>query len=475
MALHRIGALAILLGPGDLTPAVIALLKTLGCTTIAFNPEMKGSQEKQLWAGLKELALTDAILISIRQSTCPPSLKIDPEIYSYQDLLKRGESLGMEDVLIAQAHVKSDDPIVASGTSGTTGNPKLVQLTSHAIVNLQGGVSFKVSNRKITSFVARPIPWIGGLISLFKGLYSESTIVWIPTEIGLSEKTQEVVCEVIQNESCNTWAPNHLFLPKLKALQTKYDLSSVRLLVLTGRRHTPEEMFLVSEAFPNANIIHAYGSSESMKIGMRFQNRETIKDKSSVTKLLTCPGVEVKIVDANNKVVPRGEPGEICCRSECVFLGYLGNLEATSRAKSPQGWLHTEDLGTMDDQGMIEVIGRTSEIIKRATVKIFPGEIKAELLKNPLVADAIVIGVPDQRLHEEICACVVFRKSGSDGLSLDALADWCNEKWPARADGLSLKPKYFVVYDEFPMTRSAKIDLKEVKKIALAKLGLGEK
>ncbi|EDO27898.1 predicted protein, partial [Nematostella vectensis] len=118
---------------------------------------------------------------------------------------------------------------------------------------------------------------------------------------------------------------------------------------------------------------------------------------------------EVKIVDANNKVVPRGEPGEICCRSECVFLGYLGNLEATSRAKSPQGWLHTEDLGTMDDQGMIEVIGRTSEIIKRATVKIFPGEIKAELLKNPLVADAIVIGVPDQRLHEEICACVVFR------------------------------------------------------------------
>ncbi|XP_032240336.2 medium-chain acyl-CoA ligase ACSF2, mitochondrial [Nematostella vectensis] len=474
MALHRIGALAILLGPGDLTPANTALLKTLDCTAIAFNPVMKESQERQLWTGLKELTDKKTNIIFFGNFNLAPSFLTATKIHLYDDLLKRGELLGVEDVLTVQAQVQGDDPIVALATSGTTGIPKFVQHTSHAIVNVKGGEpstdSSKMSRGKIISFVDRPVSWIGGLTPFYNSLYSESTVVWIPTEIGLSNNP-DISCEVIQREKVISWSPSPSLIPRLQELQSKYDLSNVKIIVMAGQALTADDLWSVIEAFPAAYIFQGYASSEGLKISFRLLNKD-IQEKSSVAKMQVFAGVEVKIVDTDGKVVPRGQPGEICCRSECVFLGYLGNPEATSRVKSPQGWLHTEDLGTMDDQDMIEVTGRKSEIIKRATVKIFPGEIRAELVKNPIVADTIVIGVPDKMLHEEICACVVLRKNACDDVPLDALADWCNGKWPPRADGLSLKPKYFVVFDEFPMTRSAKLDLHGIKKIALGKLGL---
>ncbi|EDO37619.1 predicted protein, partial [Nematostella vectensis] len=182
---------------------------------------------------------------------------------------------------------------------------------------------------------------------------------------------------------------------------------------------------------------------------------------------------ELKIIDDKGCLVPRGEMGEICVRNECVFMGYLGQEETTKKVKSPDGWIRMGDLGVMDEEGRLQVLGRKVEVIKKASVKIVPGEIEASLMQHPLLARAVVIGVPDQVFYQEICACVEFHGKGEDASTkIMELDNWCIEHFPPRANGMTVKPKYFVAFKEFPTTVTGKIDLYNLRKRALEQLSL---
>ena len=186
------------------------------------------------------------------------------------------------------------------------------------------------------------------------------------------------------------------------------------------------------------------------------------------------PGSELKIVDEDKQLLPVGQVGEICVRSPVTnsFRGYLENPQATAKTISPTGWIHTSDMGFIDDRGKLIISGRCADMIKRASQKIFPVEIETVLLKYPDVKDVVVVGVPDDRLFEEICACVIPKQSSTLETDAKAFEDWMARQWAPSQTGLELKPKYLLLMKEYPKTDTGKTDRKSIKATAMGKLQL---
>jgi len=180
------------------------------------------------------------------------------------------------------------------------------------------------------------------------------------------------------------------------------------------------------------------------------------------------PHVECKIVDpSTGAAVPPGTAGEVCTRGYLVMLGYWDNDEATRDAIDTAGWMHTGDLGVMDDEGYLNISGRIKDMIIRGGENIYPREIEEFIYTHPAVADVQVIGVPDAKYGEEICAWVRLREGHQ--LELDELTAFCQGKIAHYK-----VPRYLEIVDEFPMTVTGKIRKVEMREISTKRLGLGD-
>ena len=161
---------------------------------------------------------------------------------------------------------------------------------------------------------------------------------------------------------------------------------------------------------------------------------------------------------------------QILVRGPMIFTEYLENTSATSQAMTDDGWYRTSDMGVMDEKGRLKVLGRKGDLIKRATGCYYPAEFERVILQHPLVARVVVIGVPDKRLYEEICACVVLKNCHLEETQKAELEAWYEIEWPSNSDGLSWKPGHTVIFENFPVTRTGKPDRIAIKKIASEKL-----
>ncbi|XP_020909169.2 4-coumarate--CoA ligase 1, partial [Exaiptasia diaphana] len=338
------------------------------------------------------------------------------------------------------------------------------------------GASFGL--RKEICYNDRPVSWGGGYSGNLVGLrFVNTSTVKAPTEMAVSEALCECVFKIWEKEKCTVCSLNPVLVQKLLtgSMHMKYDLSNVSVFTMFGQRYSLDTVAALIKIFPKVAIVVLYASSESWLLAKMIVNKETAVEEK-YAKLTIEEGVEVKIVDEESKLVSRGTPGEICARKASVFLEYLGNPEATKRTKSSTGWVHMGDTGIMYNDGKIEVIGRKTEIIKRATVKIFPAHIEKVLLQHPQVSDVVVVGIPDQQLHEEVCACVILREdTESDGSDEEAkvleIREWCKRQWPPGPDGLSMTPRYFLPMKNFPvLERAGKTFVRGVKDYALKKL-----
>ncbi|XP_020909168.1 4-coumarate--CoA ligase 1 [Exaiptasia diaphana] len=298
--------------------------------------------------------------------------------------------------------------------------------------------------------------------------------------MAVSEALCEGVFKIWEKEKCTVCLLNPVLVQKLLtgSMHLKYDLSHIGVFSMIGQRYSLDTVAALTKIFPKVAIVLSYSSSESWLLAKMIVNKETAVEEK-YAKLTIEEGVEVKIVDEESNLVSRGTPGEICARNASVFLEYLGSPEATKRTKSSTGWVHMGDTGIMYDDGKIEVIGRKTEIIKRASVKIFPAHIEKVLLQHPQVSDVAVVGIPDQQLHEEVCACVILREDTRecDGSDEEAkileIREWCKKQWPPGPDGLSLTPKYFLAMKKFPvLERTGKTFVRGVKDYALKKLNV---
>lgn len=472
MALHRIGCNSILLGPGALTQDKVDLLKTLDCKVIIYDAKMKESQKKQLVEGIAQLHQHNAdnnmkkqVVISLGSVDVESG---NDDWHSYENLLESGQSGSLEKVQEAQNEVQF----------GSTGTPKIVQSTSHSMLSYFSGSPLSSPEMPPqTVYIDRPFSWISGHIFCQIGICSNLTPVCVPTEIGLFTTTSVSVFEIWEREKCTFCVLNTALIHKLysEKMHLKYSFNHIKCFILAGQRFTREHFARLFGCFPDAKILLAYASSESPAISSESMGKECLQ-WDNIGKMSISSGVEIKVVDIEEKVVPRGIAGEICIRNSSVYLEYMGNTEATKRAKAPTGWFRSGDTGIMHDDGKIEVLGRKTEMIKRGiSVKIFPAEIEKVISQHPCVSDVVVVGIPDQRLHEEMCACVVL-KNAEDGSSdektrLQELEDWCRDQWPPGPDGLSLKPKYYLAIKSFPHTSTGKVFRREMKDEAQKRLG----
>jgi fatty-acyl-CoA synthase len=178
------------------------------------------------------------------------------------------------------------------------------------------------------------------------------------------------------------------------------------------------------------------------------------------------PHVEIKIVDPDSgRIVPRGEPGELCSRGYLVMLGYWSNPEATAQAIDDARWMHTGDLATMDDEGYVAIVGRIKDMIIRGGENVYPREIEEFLYRHPAISDVQVIGVPDPKYGEEIMAWVVLKPGAT--LGEDDVRAFCQ----GQIAHFKI-PRYVRFADSFPMTVTGKIQKYKMREMAMQELGI---
>jgi fatty-acyl-CoA synthase len=213
------------------------------------------------------------------------------------------------------------------------------------------------------------------------------------------------------------------------------------------------------------DVTICYGMTETSPVSFQTGPDDTIEHRVSTVGRIH-PHVECKIVDPEDgRVVPRGQPGELCTRGYCVMLGYWREPEATAKAIDAARWMHTGDLAVMRDDGYVNIVGRLKDMIIRGGENVYPREVEEFLYTHPKVADVQVIGVPDVKYGEELCAWIRIREG--DTATVEEIRDFC------RGQISTYKiPRYIRFTNEFPMTVTGKVQKYRMREISVAELGL---
>ncbi len=340
------------------------------------------------------------------------------------------------------AVVDEHDPHVMLYTSGTTGAPKGA-LLSHRSYYLQAGHSHHMAGlaEDDVGLSMFPMFHMGGWALPLGFWYDGGSVV-------LMERAEpRALLEAVQRERVTylyavpTMYTFMLDLPDFD----RYDLSSLRVLAGGTAVMTDEQIRRITEGFRNRNLFIIYGSTEAGAVAM-LRPADLLRKPGSVGR--PALNVELRIVDADGREVPAGMAGEIVCRSEFVMRGYWRMPEATA-ATLRDGWVHTGDLGVLDEDGFLCIVGRKKEMIKSGGENIFPVEVERVLLQHAAIAEAAVVGVPDPDWGESVLA-VVVRRPGHQLSAADVV-----DHVRARLAGFK-KPRYVLFVDALPRTAATR-------------------
>jgi fatty-acyl-CoA synthase len=247
-----------------------------------------------------------------------------------------------------------------------------------------------------------------------------------------------------------------------------YDLSSLRTGIMAGSPCPVEVMKQVVARMGMEEVTICYGMTETSPVSMQTRADDSLERRVSTVGRVH-PHLEVKIVAPDTGLtVPRGEPGELCTRGYSVMLGYWDEPEKTAEAIDAARWMHTGDLGVMDADGYVTITGRIKDMVIRGGENVYPREIEEFLYTHPDVLDAQVVGVPDAKYGEELCAWVILRE-GAPELTAEAVREFATGKLAHYKI-----PRYVLVVDEFPMTVTGKVRKVEMREKSVGLLDLGE-
>jgi fatty-acyl-CoA synthase len=382
----------------------------------------------------------------------------------WADLLAAAEHVAADRVAAAEATLDPDDPINIQYTSGTTGNPKGATLTHTNILN--NGLAF-ASVLRYTSAdrVCIPVPLYHcfgmGLGNLGCSATGSTMVYPAPGYEPLA------TLEAIAEERCTSmYGVPTMWIAMLEHPQfDEFDLTSLRTGVMAGAPCPVEVMKRAVSDMHAREVCIAYGMTETAPASFMTSPDDDLERRvTTVGRLL--PNVEGKVIDpVTGETVPRGTAGEICTRGYLVMRGYWEDADATAAAVDADGWMHTGDLGVMDAEGFLNIVGRSKEMVIRGGENIYPREIEETLFEHPAVASAQVVGVPDERMGEELMAWLVVRE-GKD-VTEDELRAFCRERLAHFK-----VPRYWKIVDEFPMTVTGKIQKFKMREIAITELGL---
>jgi fatty-acyl-CoA synthase len=364
-----------------------------------------------------------------------------------------------------QAGLSPDDPINIQYTSGTTGFPKGATLSHHNILN-NGYFVGELCGYTEADRICVPVPLYHcfGMVMGNLAATSHGACLVYPAPAFQPAPTLRAVAE----QRCSSlYGVPTMFIAMLADPDFEtYDLSCLRTGIMAGSPCPVEVMKQVVNRMGMTEVTICYGMTETSPVSTQTRPDDTLERRVSTVGRVH-PHLEVKIIDPDTGLtVPRGTPGELCTRGYSVMLGYWDQPEHTAEAIDRARWMHTGDIGVMDDEGFLNITGRIKDMVIRGGENIYPREIEEFLYTHPDILDAQVIGVPDERYGEELCAWVRLRP-GAPKLTADTLRDYAAGKLAHYKI-----PRYVHLVEEFPMTVTGKVRKVEMRERSVQLLGL---
>jgi fatty-acyl-CoA synthase len=372
---------------------------------------------------------------------------------------------GAELLAARAAGLAFDDPINIQYTSGTTGFPKGATLSHHNILNngffIGEGCRYTPADR-----VCIPVPFYHcfGMVLGNLACTTHGACIVIPAP-GFDPAA---TLRAVQAERCTSlYGVPTMFIAELGLADfASYDLSTLRTGIMAGSPCPVEVMKRVVSEMHMSEVTICYGMTETSPV-----SAQTTADDDMERRVTTVgrvhPFVEVKIVDPESGLVlRRGMPGEMCTRGYSVMLGYWNEPEKTAEAIDAARWMHTGDLAEMDDAGYLNIVGRIKDMVIRGGENVYPREIEEFLYGHPAIEDVQVIGVPDEKYGEELCAWVKLRPGAE--LTADDIKAYCTGSIAHYK-----VPRYVRFTGEFPMTVTGKVQKFKMRETSISELDLG--
>jgi fatty-acyl-CoA synthase len=444
-ALNKVGCKALITAPALKSSDYIAMLNDL-------LPELATSSPGALGAA-RVPSLRTVIRLGEEKT---------PGMLNFAEVAPRGGEAERTRLAGLAASLQFDDPINIQFTSGTTGFPKGATLTHHNILN-NGYFVGEAMRLGAEDRLCIPVPLyhcfgmvIGNLACVTHG----AAMVY-PSEAF----DPLAVLETVAAERCTglLGVPT-MFIAELDHPDfSSFDLSSLRTGCMAGSPCPIEVMKRVIDRMHMREVTIAYGMTETSPVSTQSAFDDPLERRVSTVGRVQ-PHIEIKIVDLEGRIVPRGTPGEFCTRGYSVMRGYWEDAEKTGEA-IVDGWMRTGDLATMDDEGFVNIVGRLKDLIIRGGENVYPREIEEFLYRHPKVQDVQVIGIPDVKYGEAVCAWIRLRPGES--AEEEEIRAFCQGQIAHYKI-----PRHIRFVDAFPMTITGKIQKYVMRKTMVEELGL---
>jgi fatty-acyl-CoA synthase len=382
----------------------------------------------------------------------------------WDKLLDAGANANREALAARTTTLAFDDPINIQYTSGTTGFPKGATLSHHNILNngyfVGEGCRYTEQDR-----VCVPVPFYHcfGMVMGNLGSTTHGACIVIPAP-GFDPAA---TLAAVQAERCTSlYGVPTMFIAELALPDfASYDLSSLRTGIMAGSPCPVEVMKRVLSEMHMTEVTICYGMTETSPVSTQTTADDDMERRVSTVGRVH-PHLEVKVIDPETGLVlPRGMNGELCTRGYSVMLGYWDEPEKTAEAIDAGRWMHTGDLAVMDEAGYLNIVGRIKDMVIRGGENIYPREVEEFLYTHPDIVDVQVVGVPDLKYGEELCAWVKLRPGGA--LTPQDVRDFCTGKIAHYKI-----PRYVRVTEDFPMTVTGKVQKFKMRETSVEELGL---
>jgi fatty-acyl-CoA synthase len=453
-ATAKIGAILVNINPGYRTHELAYALNQSGVRTLVCATAFKSSDYVTMVEQVRPEvpSLVDVLFIGTSD---------------WADLITVAGQVSEEALRTRMSQLSNTDPINIQYTSGTTGYPKGATLSHRNVVN-NGYFVTESIHLEAGDRLCVPVPFYHcfGMVMGNLGCTTHGATIVVPSPGFDAART----LEAIERERCvGVYGVPTMFIAMLADPDfAQRDLSSLRTGIMAGSVCPVEVMKRCIDDLHMAEVAIAYGMTETSPVSCQTLVDDDL-DRRTATVGRAHPHVEIKVVDpGTGETVERGHSGELCTRGYSVMLGYWNNVEYTREVIDSDGWMHSGDLAVMREDGYCTIIGRIKDMVIRGGENIYPREIEEFLLTHPDIEDVQVVGVPDEKYGEELCAWVRMR---TDCASLDVAAV------RAFATGRLAHykiPRYVQVVESFPMTVTGKVRKIEIRAQAIELLGLRE-
>jgi fatty-acyl-CoA synthase len=467
----RAGLILVNINPAYRGPELELALRQVGCRALVFARHFKNSD----YADMLRSLIPELGAAAPGRLACAafPELRLLVQLgtetssgtLSFDDLKAAGHELDAAALAPIEAQLDADQVFNIQFTSGTTGTPKGAALTHFNIVNngffVGEGMRLTADDR-----VCIPVP-LYHCFGMVLGVLAAMTHGAASVLSGDGFEPLAVL-ETVASERCTALhgVPT-MFIAELEHPRFgEFDLSSLRTGIMAGSPCPIAVMRRVVAEMHMPQVTICYGMTETSPVSFQSQPDDPLERRVSTVGRVH-PHVQVKIIDSDGHVAPRGAAGELLTRGYSVMRGYWGDPERTREVIDAGGWMHTGDLAVLDEQGYCNIVGRLKDMIIRGGENVSPREIEEFLYRHPAVLDVAVVGVPDAKYGEAVCACVRLR----DGMvATEAqIQDFC------RGHIAHYKvPRYVRFVDSFPLTISGKVQKYLIRERLRAELNLTE-